>query len=406
MAMIKCPECGREMSDKAAACPNCGCPIEDIKAQLDVIEAERSEAIKKKEDAKKAKEVAASIRKQKQKEARKAVTPEMKKKRGIVAALAIAIIVVACILGWYFGIKLPKEKAYAAYVMAVDETNVSVTDYNNSINSYNTKAKTIIAANDELDSVVKEAQELIDSGDEPYEGAKITSLSNTVKDARNNKVETPILKETVAEEKIDETLATASKTDIDNATQTLASKSDKYTANIQSVQAEEAALTVPDYAQFISVLETQRKELEDSYAIQKQITAPTEEWVITRLGRVDNVANIAPVTEEHDPNGKLNKAGGYTATVYFMSPLLGTENLTGYDLIEEGTTGGGAIEVYRNVEDAENRNTYLGALDGGIFSSGSHVVLGTMVVRTSDDLKASQQETLTNAIVAAMTELD
>lgn len=27
MAMIKCPECGKEISDKAAACPNCGAPI-------------------------------------------------------------------------------------------------------------------------------------------------------------------------------------------------------------------------------------------------------------------------------------------------------------------------------------------------------------------------------------------
>ncbi|MCD7958942.1 MAG: zinc ribbon domain-containing protein [Ruminococcus sp.] len=27
MAMIKCPECGREISDRAASCPNCGVPI-------------------------------------------------------------------------------------------------------------------------------------------------------------------------------------------------------------------------------------------------------------------------------------------------------------------------------------------------------------------------------------------
>ena len=26
MALINCPECGKEMSDSAAACPNCGCP--------------------------------------------------------------------------------------------------------------------------------------------------------------------------------------------------------------------------------------------------------------------------------------------------------------------------------------------------------------------------------------------
>lgn len=27
MALIKCPECGKEISDKAPACPNCGIPL-------------------------------------------------------------------------------------------------------------------------------------------------------------------------------------------------------------------------------------------------------------------------------------------------------------------------------------------------------------------------------------------
>lgn len=30
MALITCPECGKVFSDKAPACPNCGCPIEEI----------------------------------------------------------------------------------------------------------------------------------------------------------------------------------------------------------------------------------------------------------------------------------------------------------------------------------------------------------------------------------------
>lgn len=29
MALIKCPECGKDFSDKAASCPNCGLPITD-----------------------------------------------------------------------------------------------------------------------------------------------------------------------------------------------------------------------------------------------------------------------------------------------------------------------------------------------------------------------------------------
>ena len=28
MALIKCPECGKEVSSSAKNCPNCGCPIE------------------------------------------------------------------------------------------------------------------------------------------------------------------------------------------------------------------------------------------------------------------------------------------------------------------------------------------------------------------------------------------
>ncbi|MFW5669556.1 MAG: zinc ribbon domain-containing protein, partial [Acetivibrio ethanolgignens] len=27
MALINCPECGKEISDKAVSCPNCGVPI-------------------------------------------------------------------------------------------------------------------------------------------------------------------------------------------------------------------------------------------------------------------------------------------------------------------------------------------------------------------------------------------
>ena len=34
MALIKCPECGKEISDKAEYCPNCGCPSSEWKNDL------------------------------------------------------------------------------------------------------------------------------------------------------------------------------------------------------------------------------------------------------------------------------------------------------------------------------------------------------------------------------------
>jgi zinc ribbon protein len=36
MSLFECPECGREISDKAAACPNCGAPVNPTPVQVDV----------------------------------------------------------------------------------------------------------------------------------------------------------------------------------------------------------------------------------------------------------------------------------------------------------------------------------------------------------------------------------
>lgn len=38
MALIKCPECGSEVSDRASACPRCGCPIAQVPTKLSFIE--------------------------------------------------------------------------------------------------------------------------------------------------------------------------------------------------------------------------------------------------------------------------------------------------------------------------------------------------------------------------------
>lgn len=46
MALIKCPECGREISDRAEACIHCGCPIE--KASAEVFEPHKEEECKEK----------------------------------------------------------------------------------------------------------------------------------------------------------------------------------------------------------------------------------------------------------------------------------------------------------------------------------------------------------------------
>lgn len=43
MALIKCPECGKEISDRASTCPNCGCPIETEEKRTKIEIEEKAE---------------------------------------------------------------------------------------------------------------------------------------------------------------------------------------------------------------------------------------------------------------------------------------------------------------------------------------------------------------------------
>ena len=53
MAMIKCPECGKEISDRAEVCPGCGYPVKDYlqetkdKEQREIPEKKWNESEKK-----------------------------------------------------------------------------------------------------------------------------------------------------------------------------------------------------------------------------------------------------------------------------------------------------------------------------------------------------------------------
>ena len=124
--------------------------------------------------------------------------------------------------------------------------------------------------------------------------------------------------------------------------------------------------------------------------------------IIKCLQKVPCIIEIEAVTEDNDPIGQLNKPGGYTALVYFSYALVDQQEVYGDDLIDKGTDAGGCIEVYTTEKDANKRNEYLAAFDGGVLSSGSHKVVGTCVIRTSDELTISQQQLLESNIIFAL----
>lgn len=172
--------------------------------------------------------------------------------------------------------------------------------------------------------------------------------------------------------------------------------------------------------------ETEEIEIEETVDPTLKLIAPSEDYVIACLKTVEDITDIEAATEDHDPNQGLNKQGKYIAAIYFRSSKLEIvqddefewyflENINGNKeliVIEDdgdvdspvdiGTDGGGQVEVYRTVEEANARNQYLGAFDSEAFASGSHVVVGTMVIRTSNYLTATQQQELTNAVIDAL----
>ncbi len=143
-------------------------------------------------------------------------------------------------------------------------------------------------------------------------------------------------------------------------------------SGLEEINAETEKLKAIDYEADIQTLKDAENAVSESIEQMKLVTNPSEAFIIERLQGVEGIGEISAVTEDNDPNGQLGKEGGYTATIYFTSPMVDQSEVIGNTVIEKGTDGGGAVEVYANADDANKREDYLSAFDGSIFSSGSH----------------------------------
>lgn len=241
----------------------------------------------------------------------------------------------------------------------------------NVIEEYNVARASAEEKNAELDTAISHAEALILEKEPALDETLIPALETAVSEAKAKKQSIPEIPETENE--------------------------------ISSVN---DVLNTIDYSEALSNLSDKQAALERSIKQYSLVNAPTEAYIITCLKKVPNVIDISAVTEDNDPNGNLNKAGGYTAQVYFSSNLIKQDDIIGDTVIEKGTDCGGSIEVYSTAEDANSRNDYLAAFDGGIFASGSHTVVGTVLVRTSNELTASQQKEMEANIIAVLIDIE
>ncbi len=143
--------------------------------------------------------------------------------------------------------------------------------------------------------------------------------------------------------------------------------------------------------------------------------------IFTKINRPDRALveqfRGIPTSNINDQMNRLYNTNGSIRPMNNV-PLLGTaftvkaplgDNMMFHralDLAQPGDVivvdGGGCVEVYETVEYAEARNAYLAKFDGTFIASGSHTVCGTSVVRTSNNLTATQQQELEAAIIDAL----
>lgn len=130
--------------------------------------------------------------------------------------------------------------------------------------------------------------------------------------------------------------------------------------------------------------------------------APTKEYITQCLENIPGIMEYEFITEETDPMNNINKQGWYIEHVYFSYILVNQSDVYGDILIDKGTEAGGSIEVYTTKENAIKRNEYLSSFDGTVLTSGSHAVYNFCVVRTSNELTATQRKFLENNIIYAL----
>lgn len=275
----------------------------------------------------------------------------MKKKKTLLGLIAAIAIIVIGICVWYFQVKKPHDLAETKFNAAVKEVE---------------------AKNTELTSAMSDAQKILDKKEAVYDNTTKEAFITALSDAKAAQRKIPDLPKKTAD-----------------------------------INAETKKLSEPlDYSSVINAISEKQTAYQNSVLQMKQITNPNEDFVIQRLKGIPNISGYQAVTEDHDPNGNLNKQGGYTSTVYFSTPLIDQSSVYGNDIVDKGTECGGAIEVYASEEDAEKRDSYLASFDGaGMLNSGSHKVLGAIVIRTSTKLTATQQNKFTNNITNKLLEL-
>ena len=384
MALIKCPECGKKISDKSTACIHCGCPIEN--AVIENIGVAEQVPVNTEK---------ATIKTEKKEKVKKVVDKARLKKIAIIASSAVGAIAIIAILLFFLVLKPTYEDATVIY-------NDAVAIYNEKVAAYEEKSSQIAAENQKLTAVIDELQSIVSSGEKPYDPNAISVANTAINEGKIALIEIPKWEDKGLKAAEDYNIFQAGTMKKDS--ESVKTYTTELTGIIESMQ-------IPDHTEVIEVVNKGKAALEFSIKQMKQVTCPSESFVLERITNIRDQAGMTDVialTEDNDPENYIGKAGWYTAKIIFRHKDVEHYGLESglLTLSEVGNPAGGCVEVYRTEEDAQRRADELKSQEGTARSPGARVICGTMVIRVSDDLKTSYQQELLTLITNEMLRIE
>lgn len=314
-----------------------------------------------------------------------------KKNKVIIISGAIAVVAIIATLFYFLALKPTYDEAIVNY-------DTALTNYNKVVSEYETKKGQIEAENEKLNVAIDELQSVVSSGEKPYNPDTIPASNSAINEGKIALVEIPVWEYKGLKKPSDYNVLQAFglKGDVDEV--------ENFTSELTDIV---KTMQIPDYSTVLKTVNDAKATLEHSIKQLKQVTCPSESFVLQRVTNIRDEAGMKDVislTEDNDPENYIGKAGWYTTKVIFHHRDVEHYGLDSglLTLSEVGNPAGGCVEVYRTEDDAQRRADELKGQEGTSRSPGARMVCGTVVIRVSDDLKTSYQQKLLEMISAEL----
>lgn len=268
MAMIKCPECGKDISNQAKMCPQCGFPMKRTSTFLsEILNGNEVQPDDESETGETEEMEQSVIHSENKEESRKCLFLEKK----WIISVGVILIILLLLIGiqnvacyWHYKVVLPQEEAYTDYLLELNSANDQICRYDDAIRDYNERIKDVEKMNKELEEAIERAEDLLASMDGLSNGDETLALIYAIKEARDVRVEISEPIELIRTFNPDRSLEKGKKEDVEEAIRELRQYAILCVNSEYTIRLMARELSEVDYSAYLERIEKLFKELEEA----------------------------------------------------------------------------------------------------------------------------------------------